>query len=328
MMRKTLLPSMLLLSLTACQNTNTQSLKTTTVLQNDLPTTTSTDKYTNNITGDYVTDGYTKRNEGYDWFAISVRDAGQDAISVSIRSRIDKKKPTCTLDTVLHKAHDGRYQFWVDNNPVYLRFDDNSLSIEGEEAYLQKTAFYCSGGATLGGVYQKLSDTLDTQQLDNSQYATSLNYGDFSTQVTSTSDGNGGYILQIQPMGEDIIERPISDPVVSADVGDMNGDGYPEILVFTQSVGSGSYGDVIAYSSNKGLSWSEVSYPELTDTLKQGYMGHDAFALVENVLVRRFPLYLEDDSNAKPQGKTRQIQYRMIEGEASRQFVIDTINEF
>jgi hypothetical protein len=129
-------------------------------------------------------------------------------------------------------------------------------------------------------------------------------------------------------MGEDIIERPISDPVVSADVGDMNGDGYHEILVFTQSVGSGSYGDVIAYSSNKGLSWSEVSYPELTDKLKQGYMGHDAFALVENVLVRRFPLYLEDDNNANPQGKTRQIQYRMIEGEASRQFVIDMVNEF
>ena len=131
MMRKTLLLSMLLVSLTACQNTNTQGLETTTVLQNNLPTTTATDKHTNNITGDYVTDGYTKRNEDYDWFAISVRDAGQDAISVSIRSRIDKKKPTCTLDTVLHKAHDGRYQFWVDNNPVYFRFNDNSLSIEG-----------------------------------------------------------------------------------------------------------------------------------------------------------------------------------------------------
>jgi hypothetical protein len=93
-------------------------------------------------------------------------------------------------------------------------------------------------------------------------------------------------------------------------------------------VGSGSYGDVIAYSSNKGLSWSEVSYPELTDKFKQGYMGHDEFLLVENVLVRRFPLYLENDSNANPQGKTRQIQYRMIEGEASRQFVVDAVNEF
>ncbi|MGM8898602.1 MULTISPECIES: hypothetical protein [unclassified Psychrobacter] len=104
-----------------------------------------------------------------------------------------------------------------------------------------------------------------------------------------------------------MIEKSIDDPVVSAMVGDLNKDGFYEILVFTQSVGSGSYGDVIAYSNNEGMSWNEVSHPELTDKLKQGYMGHDEFALVENVLVRQFPLYLEGDTNANPKGKIRQI---------------------
>ena len=155
-----------------------------------------------------------------------------------------------------------------------------------------------------------------------------FHYADFSARVVSTPDGKGGYNLKIQPMGEDMIEKSIDDPVVSAAVGDLNEDGFYEILVFTQSVGSGSYGDVIAYSSNKGMSWSEVFHPELTDKLKQGYMGHDQFALVENILVRQFPLYLEGDTNANPQGKIRQIQYDMKDGEASRQFVVNEVSEF
>ncbi|WP_299188085.1 hypothetical protein [uncultured Psychrobacter sp.] len=159
-------------------------------------------------------------------------------------------------------------------------------------------------------------------------YNKSFHYADFSARVVSTPDGKGGYNLKIQTMGEDMIEKSIDDPVVSAAVGDLNKDGFYEILVFTQSVGSGSYGDVIAYSSNKGMSWSEVFHPELTDKLKQGYMGHDQFALVENVLVRQFPLYLEGDTNANPQGKIRQIQYDMKDGEASRQFVVNEVSEF
>ena len=159
-------------------------------------------------------------------------------------------------------------------------------------------------------------------------YNRSIRYKDFSARVVSTPDGKGGYNLKIQPKSGDMIERPISNPVVNAAVGDLNGDGFYEILIFTQSVGSGSYGDVIAYSSNRGKSWSEVSYPELSDKLKQGYMGHDEFELVDNVLVRRFPLYLKNDSNANPKGKIRQIQYAMKNGEASRQFVVSKVNEF
>jgi len=40
-------------------------------------------------------------------------------------------------------------------------------------------------------------------------------------------------------------------------------------------------------------------------------MGHDEFAVVENRLVRRFPVYQEDDTNAAASGGTRQLQYRL-----------------
>lgn len=178
------------------------------------------------------------------------------------------------------------------------------------------------------------SNTSTTVKADNTtsnasgNYNKSIRYKDFSARVVSTPDGNGGYDLRIQPMGEQIIERHIDGPVIDAAVGDLNGDGFYEILIFTQSVGSGSYGNVIAYSSNKGQSWSEVSYPELPSKLTQGYMGHDKFEVVDNVLVRQFPLYLEGDTNANPKGKMRQIQYDLKDGEASRQFVVSEVNEF
>jgi hypothetical protein len=48
----------------------------------------------------------------------------------------------------------------------------------------------------------------------------------------------------------------------------------------------------------------------------KGYMGHDQFAVGEGSLLRRFPLYHQADSNNKPSGKTRQLQYKLKAGEA------------
>ena len=70
-----------------------------------------------------------------------------------------------------------------------------------------------------------------------------------------------------------------------------------------------------------------VNVPELkegSDEIK-GYMGHDEFAVVESTLVRRFPVYKEGDSNAKPTGGTRQLQYKLKQGEAAWQLVVDKV---
>jgi hypothetical protein len=45
-------------------------------------------------------------------------------------------------------------------------------------------------------------------------------------------------------------------------------------------------------------------------------MGHDQFAVVENALVQRFPIYRDTDTNARPTGGTRQLQYKLVPGEA------------
>jgi hypothetical protein len=84
------------------------------------------------------------------------------------------------------------------------------------------------------------------------------------------------------------------------------------------SAGSGSYGSLIAYASNRNRSISLITLPPLEDdpAMAEGYMGHDRFAVGEAVLVRRFPLYRAGDTNAKPTGGTRQVQYKLEAGEA------------
>lgn len=128
--------------------------------------------------------------------------------------------------------------------------------------------------------------------------------------------------VRIQPQGlkgeNAVIEASADGTVTAAEVADLNGDGFPEIYIYVTSVGSGSYGSLIAYGSNKNLSLTEIYLPSLEENPKalEGYQGHDEFGVVENALVRRFPIYKGNDIQAHPTGGTRQVQYHLVAGEA------------
>ena len=123
------------------------------------------------------------------------------------------------------------------------------------------------------------------------------------------------------------VVHEIIGSIVDAEIADLNKDSSPELLIYTQSDGSGSYGDVLAYSVNNLKSMSQVYFPPITENpeLKKGYMGHDEFRVVETSLVQRFPVYKEGDSNANPTGGKRQISYKLVDGEASRFFEVKNV---
>lgn len=144
-----------------------------------------------------------------------------------------------------------------------------------------------------------------------------------------------GDSLMVQPSGLSISNETLRHDitgytVVNAEIGDLNIDGYPEVLVYLTSDGSGSYGKLIGYSVNNGKSVSQVYLPDISENneVNKGYMGHDEMAIVENTFCQRFPIYEEGDSNANPTGKTRQIQYKMVDGETGRILQIDKVVEF
>lgn len=152
-------------------------------------------------------------------------------------------------------------------------------------------------------------------------------------RVTGTRVGEMN-TLTIVPAGLQIdnspIVRPIDGTIANAEVADLNGDGSPEIYVYVTSAGSGSYGTLVAYGANNRKSLSEIYLPHLLDDreLAHGYMGHDEFAVLEGRLGRRFPLYRDGDINARPTGGMRQIQYRLVPGEAGWLLKVDRVMEF
>jgi len=139
--------------------------------------------------------------------------------------------------------------------------------------------------------------------------------------------------LVIQPKGFEetnkSFELEIDGKVTDAQVTDLNSDGFPEVLIFTQSAGSGGYGNVIAFSANGVKSMSRVYFPPANENpkLNKGYMGHDTFLINESALIQEFPIYKEGDPNSNPTGGVRRIQYKLVNGEASRKFVADKISD-
>ncbi|MEY2901079.1 MAG: hypothetical protein RLY89_185 [Bacteroidota bacterium] len=169
-------------------------------------------------------------------------------------------------------------------------------------------------------------------QDSSSQFSKSLSLQGITYQVNAIGNGSLQQ-LTIIPSGLSLINDTIkqeSEPIVAAEIEDLDKDGFPELLIYTQSAGSGSYGHVIGYSPNKGKSLSQINFPDLAKGSKEsiGYMGHDSFSIVESSLARRFPIYVTNDNNAKATGKIRQLQYKLKNGEASKQFVLVGSMEF
>jgi hypothetical protein len=152
-------------------------------------------------------------------------------------------------------------------------------------------------------------------------------------QLSSANDASVNE-LKIVPAGlsggNTPIIRGVDGQVSDAELADLDADGAPELYVYIQSAGSGSYGSLLAFDTNRRRSLSEITLPPLTDApgADKGYMGHDQFAVVEGTLVRRFPVYRDGDTNAAPSGGMRQLQYKLKAGETGKRLVVDRLVEY
>ena len=160
-----------------------------------------------------------------------------------------------------------------------------------------------------------------------------LNIGGIVFTLQATAAGSlNELMVQVTGLEEvELLERHEIDGVAyKAEVADLDANGWPEVYVYISSAGSGSYGSLVAYAVNKGKSATPIYLPELSDDLvaSKGYMGHDEFAVVENILVRRFPLYLEGDTNSEPGGGMRQLQYQLVAGEAGWLLEVDEVVDY
>ena len=118
---------------------------------------------------------------------------------------------------------------------------------------------------------------------------------------------------------------PDRNPISDVFVADLDGNGFDEIYIITTSAGSGSYGTVLGFASNKDKSLSMINFPEKLEKDKnfEGYMGHDIFKIEDEKLVRIFPIYNQGDTNNNPTGGTRKLVYGLYPGEAMWQLKVE-----
>jgi hypothetical protein len=155
-----------------------------------------------------------------------------------------------------------------------------------------------------------------------------------------TSTGKTIVVAQTQPAGRTLATIEVRtdgfehnygevfenhDPISDVFVADLDGNGFDEIYIVTTAAGSGSYGTILGFASNKDKSLSMIHFPEVRegDAHFEGYMGHDSFTIEGRKLVRIFPIYQEGDANANPTGGRRKLVYGLVPGEAGWQLRIE-----
>ncbi|SHI41942.1 hypothetical protein SAMN04487911_10216 [Arenibacter nanhaiticus] len=328
-MKKHLLAAILLTLIFSCKNHKENDISTD--FGSNTPQTARSFGTNSTLIGDYVSGNYSRRDKGYDWVAVSVRESSESNLHISVRSRNDQKKPSCTFDAIASRVNDSTYTVDSREGEFLFVFENDVISIKSREA--EKSSFlsyYCSGGSSLAGNYQKINEPLDKNQIDSRIFVKNLNYNNIGFEISSTGSGSIQE-LHIKPYGLTIdnqeILLDIDARVTQAEIGDLNADGFPELLIYTTSAGSGSYGDVIGYSVNGGKFLTPIYFPDISENenAKEGYMGHDQFSIIDNILVQRYKTYEVGDTNSNPTGNLRKIEYKLKDVGGSKQFVLDKI---
>ncbi|MGM8885553.1 hypothetical protein ACS8FD_06385 [Psychrobacter sp. 1U2] len=148
-------------SLVGCNNT---SSATNTVATASTSTVAALSPAVQTVVGDYASEGYAKRAQGNDWVAVMISANGSEQINIKVRARSDVKKPTCTFDGQAKlmgqdQAHGVIFETRANDSKVFLQFQNGKLTIDSDDKYALN--YYCSGGASIVGEYQKLKTNLE-----------------------------------------------------------------------------------------------------------------------------------------------------------------------
>lgn len=182
------------------------------------------------------------------------------------------------------------------------------------------------GGAAAGQYGNQSGGQYGNQGGGQSNFYRSLSFEGVTFDINAS--GNG--MLTIRAYGlqgdDDVAEHQVyGKNITGAEVADLDGNGSPEVFVYLTS-GNQSYGEVIAYSVLGRSAMVQVYFPGVQNNqaVNNGYMGYDEFAIVENRLVQRFPIF----QYGRRSGKSRRIEWQMVRGENSPVFRVGRVTEF
>ena len=153
-------------------------------------------------------------------------------------------------------------------------------------------------------------DTSDSELESRYSFQVHLSHGNHAFDIFT--EGNGSLramtVIHAENDVADTVTGEIDGAVVSAACADLDRDSLPEIYIFAQSAGSGSYAKLFAFEIDR-RGRESIVLPDLDKRLAAGYLGHDTLWVRDTVLVRRFPVYTEADFNVSASGGTRTLEY-------------------
>jgi hypothetical protein len=119
------------------------------------------------LVGNFVTAEYEKRADGYDWVGVMISKTSDSTAHISVRSRVDKKKATCSFDAEGKFIGSDTLSANYEGKIILFVFDGKALQINtANKADSNLLNYFCSGGASLAGTYHKINEPLDKTQLD------------------------------------------------------------------------------------------------------------------------------------------------------------------
>lgn len=128
------------------------------------------------------------------------------------------------------------------------------------------------------------------------------------------SSSVGGYLI-LRSDSTDLDYRSVAGELDGkiVDVWDMDldSDGNPELYIHSKGEGKGSYLNMYIYEYADNGTNQKIKFPELSNSLSEGYRGNDSVYIKNGKLLRQFPLFDKSDSTGTKTGEIRKIEYSL-----------------
>jgi hypothetical protein len=164
--------------------------------------------------------------------------------------------------------------------------------------------------AKRGGSQENGGSPAQSELRSRYSFEAHLSRGDHAFDVFTEGSGSLRMmtILHTEGAFADTVRKKIDGAVINAECGDLDRDSIPEIYVFAQTAGSGSYANLFGFQFDQRGRQS-IALPELDKRQSAGYLGHDTLWVQDSILIRMFPVFTEGDLNVSASGGTRTLEY-------------------